>query len=284
MQKICRGAGLGLRSAHVQHVLHHEPDIPWFEMHICNYLYGAASRSLLGEVGTRYALSFHSVSLNLGGVDPINKDYLNLLKRAEREIQPSLVSDHLCFTANDDKHYHDLLPIPYTEESLIHVAKRISEVQNTLQRQILIENVSQYYLYDESSISEADFLNDLCAETGCGLILDINNSYVNAQNHKYDIHTFLKAIHLPYIAEIHLGGHEKQHDHAEAFLVDTHSTEVCEDVWQLYDYYANKLSDIPCLVEWDTELPEFEVLEAQQKQAQFIMDSVAKMESQRVCL
>lgn len=269
----CSAVGLGLRPAHIQTVLRNKPNVAWFEVHVCNYLGGGMSRALLYQVAEHYPISLHGVSLNLGGVDELDKGYLAALKCVVDDIDPMLVSEHACFTAHQGQHFHDLLPIPFTEDALQHMADRVDQVQNSIGRTLLLENVSRYTSYSASSMSEGEFLARLCQMTGCKLILDLNNAYVNQQNLNEAVGDFLKALPLANVAEIHLAGHGEYQDQ----LIDTHAAPVGEAVWQLYRSLLLEQKDmlnVPCLIEWDNDLPEFSVLQAEAMKATQLRDEV----------
>lgn len=262
----CAGAGIGLRIPHIHHVLKHKPNIPWFEVHPCNFLRGGLNRELLYRVAESYPLSFHGVNLNLGGIEAINRDYLSRLNALIKDLKPSLISDHACFTQLGSQHFHDLLPIPYTAEAVDHFANRINQIQDLFQQPILIENVSRYTEYEESSMSEADFLTQLCQRTGCRLLLDLNNAYVNQLNLGISVDAFLQAIPSSYVQEIHLAGHSKQ----DGYVVDTHDSKVSAAVWSIYSKSANNYPSVPCLIEWDSKLPAFNTLEEERLTAETI--------------
>ncbi len=273
------GVGLGLRIPHLSYILQHRPVINWFEVHICNFLRAPLNRHLLHQIGADYPLSFHGVSLNLGGTDELKLEYLSALKQAIDEFQPALVSEHACFTAHQGQNFHDLLPVPYTQEGIQHFVERIDQVQNILGRQILIENVSRYCGYSESNMSEAEFLAAICHHSGCGLLLDLNNIYVNQMNFSDDptlsLQHFIRHIPLDSIGEIHLAGHSRQGE----YLVDTHGSEICDSVWDIYcdflGYWHNEKqtkTPPPCLIEWDNHLPEFPLLQQQGNKAQQLME------------
>jgi uncharacterized protein (UPF0276 family) len=263
----CSGVGLGLRPAHVHEVLNTLPDIPWFEVHICNFLGGGLNRSLLHKVREHYPLSFHGVNLNLGGVTPLDTDYLGQLKQAADEFEPGLISEHACFTEHDAHYFHDLLPVPFTDEAVMHMASRINRVQDILEREILIENVSRYYQYDAVTLTEGEFLSAVCEEGGCGLILDLNNAYVNEHNLGESLAQFVDTLPMDKVREIHLAGFNK----TEGQWIDSHSCAVSEEVWALYRHYAEQFPRVPCLIEWDANLPAFTVLQEQQQQAHTIL-------------
>lgn len=266
----CRGAGLGLRPVHLHEVCRAEPAVPWFEVHICNFLGGGLNRSLLHRIGERYPLSFHGVNLNLGGVDELDRSYLQGLRRAVAEFQPVLVSEHACFTAHQQHHFHDLLPVPFTDEAVLHMAARIGQVQDYLGREILIENISRYAAYEESQLSESEFLSAVCQEADCGLLLDLNNAYVNQCNLGEDLNDFVAGLPLSRVGEVHLAGYSVR----EGRLLDTHSSAPSDVVWDHYRNFCELCPDVPCLIEWDSNLPSLRELVAQQIKAQAILDKV----------
>ena len=259
----CTGAGIGLRPAHLHNILLQQPDIPWFEVHICNFLGGGRNRAQLHRVRQNYAVSFHGVNLNLGGVDPLDRDYLHQLKLAVDEFEPGLVSEHACFCAHNGQHFHDLMPIPYTEEAVEHMAARIRIVQDTLERQISIENVSRYFRYTESQLREGEFLAAVCERADCGLLLDLNNAYVNECNLAEPVSALIADLPVQRITEIHLAGFS-EHD---GQLIDTHNSPVSMAVWRIYQRYLELMPNTPCLIEWDNKLPALSVLIGQQQQA-----------------
>lgn len=292
---VCTGAGLGLRAPHLSYVLAEQPRVDWFEVHICNFLTSPLNRQLLRQVAQEYALSFHGVSLNLGGTSPLNDEYLRLLADAVTEFQPALVSEHACFTAHQGEHFHDLLPVPYTTAAVDHFVDRIVQVQTALKRPILIENISAYHVYPESQYSEAEFLAEVSRKSGCGILLDINNIYVNHCNFsqcnleaKFDLSHYLQQLDFTRIGEVHLAGHSQN----DGVLVDTHAAPVCEEVWQLFQAFLSyaelQLTDPqckdqsvgsaftsanlpPCLIEWDNDLPSFDTLLQQRDRAADLM-------------
>lgn len=270
----CHGAGLGLRTPHLREVLRDQPDVPWFEVHICNYLGGGLSKALLEEVNERYPLSFHGVNLNLAGIEPFDRDYLKRLKKAVDYLNPALVSEHACFTAIEGIHFHDLMPVPFTQQAVTHLAGRISIIQDLLGRQIMIENLSRYYRYDESEMSEGEFMAAVSEEADCGLLLDLNNAYVNQRNLGESLSSFISELPLERIGEIHLAGFTEQ----DGQLIDTHGSPVCEDVWQAFIDFNQLKSAVPTLIEWDNNLPEFSVLLVQRQIAQTILDRNQGME------
>jgi len=275
----CRGAGLGLRPAHLHEVRLDLPDIPWFEVHICNYLGGGMNRTLLREISEHYPLSFHGVNLNLGGVEPLDADYLRRLKAVVNELQPALVSEHVSFGAHSGQYFHDLLPVPYTDEAVHHIASRIRQIQEVLERQVLVENISRYYSYEQSQLSESEFLGALCEEANCGLLLDINNAWVNQCNLGEDLWNFILGLPLERIGEIHLAGYSVQ----GGTLIDTHDNEPCEQVWEYFERFCELEPGIPCLIEWDSKLPPLRQLMTLQARAQKIMNREAQYENLLSC-
>lgn len=268
----CRGAGSGLRIPHIRHVLSESPDVPWFEVHICNFLGGGLNRTLLHQVNERYPLSFHGVSLNLAGTDKLDRDYLQRLKQAIDEFNPGLVSEHACFTAHQGQAFHDLLPVPFTEDAVFHLAKRVSEVQDVIGRQLLLENLSRYVRYPESEMSEGEFLAAVAVEADCGLLLDLNNAWVNQCNLGEDIDAFLDALPAERVGEIHLAGFSEY----DGRLIDTHGSEVSDEVWDLFASCYQRFADVPVLIEWDANLPAFERLEQERQRAELIMSGSAE--------
>ena len=249
--------GLGLRSAHIEQIIRLQPDVPWFEVLLDNHTaQGGLVPRQLAAVRRHYPISFHCVGLSLGGVDALDRQYLATLKRMVSEYQPTQISDHLCFTQHGEHHFNDLLPIPYTRESLDHVSSRIDEVQEYLGRRLLVENVSMYLQFESSEMNEAQFMSELVSRTGCGILLDINNAYVNEFNHGYSAKDFIDTIPIEHVAEVHLAGFEDKKE----YLIDAHNNRVSKQVWQLFEYYLQHGHDAPVLIEWDNDIPEFDVL------------------------
>jgi hypothetical protein len=261
-------AGVGLRAPHVSHVLAHRPRVAWLEVHSENYFAdGGAALRALERIRADYPIALHGVGLSLGSADALDVDHLGKLRRLVRRIEPAMVSEHLCWSGVDGRHYNDLLPLPYTEEALAHVCARVAAVQAFLGRAIAVENVSSYYAFPESTIEEAAFVAAIARHTGCKLLLDVNNVYVNARNHGIDAHAYLRGIDPDSVAEIHLAGFEDRGD----VVVDTHGAPVSEDVWALYGEALGRFGPRPTLVEWDTDIPSFDVLEREAGTAQSLL-------------
>jgi len=268
----CKGVGLGLRSPHLREVIRDTPDVPWFEVHICNYMGGGLSRALLEQISEHYPLSFHGVNLNLAGIDPLDEEYLKRLKIAVDEFNPALVSEHACFNTHQGQFFHDLMPVPFTEEAVFHLADRVAQVQDLLGRPILIENLSRYFTYDQSEMSEGQFMAAVCEEAECGLLLDLNNAYVNQVNLGEDLHQFISELPLDRVGEIHLAGFTEQ----DGMLIDTHGAPICDAVWQAYKDFCELRADVPCLIEWDNNLPSLQTLMQQRGVAQGIFDKASE--------
>lgn len=265
----CSGVGVGLRIPHLRHILSNRPDIPWLEVHSCNYLSPSPVRELLLRTAELYPISLHGVSLNLGGTDPLDESYLKALKQLMQETQAALVSDHICFTALNGRHYHDLLPIPFTQQAVNNLSERIQRVQDYLGREILIENATQYYQYAHNELTEAEFINQVCQSSGCQLLLDLSNAYINQQNHAIPIDTLLNHLAKGIVGEIHLGGYAQ----GELGLVDSHDHPISEPVWRLFEQVLPQFQDVPVLIEWDSQLPQFEILQQQQQRAHQILET-----------
>jgi len=255
--RTAEGSGIGLRAAHYRDLAARTPALGFLEVHSENFFGdGGPPLAWLARFREDYALSTHGVGLSLGSGDPLDTDHLRRLKRLVDRFQPSLVSEHLCWCGVDGRSLNDLLPLPYTEESLAHVVARIGEVQDYLGRSILVENVSSYLQFRSSTIPEWEFVAEVARRAGCGILLDVNNIYVNAVNHGFDANTFLAAIPVGSVGEIHLAGFE---DTGEV-LIDTHGAAVCDDVWNLYAKAVARFGPVPTLVEWDTDIPVLDVL------------------------
>lgn len=254
------GFGMGLRSVHYDHVLHHDTQIDWFEVISENYMDSLGRpRKILQQVRDKYPIVFHGVTLSIAGTDPLSMDYLKQLKTLIEEIDPVWVSDHLCWTGVHGNILHDLLPVPYTEEALKHTVARVKQVQDYLERPLILENPSTYMQFKHSQIDEAEFLKELCIESDCGLLLDVNNVYVSSYNHQLNPFTYIKTLPSERIVQIHLAGHLNKGSH----IVDTHDNHVIDEVWHLYDKTCEYHGSIPTMVEWDDNIPEFEVVEAE---------------------
>jgi len=266
-------AGIGLRAEHYKEVITTRPNIGWLEVHSENY-FGQGGKPLyyLELARQNYPVSLHGVGLSIGSSDPLNKTHLDHLNRLIQRIEPGLVSEHLSWSSIDGKYFNDLLPLPYTEEALKHFSDRVHQVQNILQRQILIENPSSYLSYSHSTIAEWDFMNAIVERTDCGILLDVNNVYVSAINHGFDAHHYLQAIDADAVQEIHLAGFTTDTIEGQDILIDTHNKPISDEVWALYKAAIKRLGALPSLIEWDSDLPPLEFLLEEASRAQTIMD------------
>ncbi len=262
------GVGLGLRSQHIDEVLLTQPAVPWFELLTDNHMApGGLIPVQLEAIRSNYPITFHCVGMSLGGTDPVDVEYLRGIKTLIERYQPSLVSDHLCFSQHGQHNYHDLLPLPYNEETLHHFKKRITQIQDILETRILVENVSSYLTYRASTLSEAEFISELLSLTDCDLLLDINNIYVNAVNHGFSASEYLSKIPMQRVREIHLAGYEDR----DSYLLDAHNNRVSPPVWELYEEVISEYPDIPTLIEWDNDIPSFTVLREEADAASALM-------------
>jgi uncharacterized protein (UPF0276 family) len=260
--------GIGLRAPHHLHVLSESPAVPWFEAHSENYFAeGGSHVECLSRIRARYPLSLHGVGLSLGSTDPLNRGHLANLRRVIARFEPALVSEHLSWSSAGGRFANDLLPLPYTEEALRHVGSRITQVQDALGRQILLENVSSYLQFSASTMPEWEFVAGVAAESGCGILLDLNNVHVAAHNHEFDSREYLEGIPRHIVQEIHLAGFSRIDLDGDELLIDTHGSPVCDAVWELYRAALRRFGDVPTLIEWDTDLPEFDVLQAEARKA-----------------
>ncbi len=266
-------AGIGLRADHYREVLETSPEVGWFEVHSENY-FGAGGLPLhyLEQVRAEYPISLHGVGLSLGSADPLNLEHLRRLKNLVDRLAPGLVSEHLCWSSIGGRYLNDLVPLPYTEEALGHVAARVSGVQEILGRRILIENISSYLEFSTSSIPEWEFLREVAQRSGCGILLDVNNIYVSARNHGFDPRRFVRSIPGGLVEEIHLAGFTVNRFEGGELRIDTHDHPVAEEVWRLYVLAIERFGPKPALIEWDTDLPPLEVLLAEADKAESILE------------
>ena len=258
------GHGVGLRREHFDRVLSDRTGVDWFEVISENYMVkGGRPLHILERVRRDYPLVLHGVSLSIGSTDPLDRGYLDRLRDLAARIEPAWVSDHLCWTSIGGHNSHDLLPLPYTEETLEHVVSRLGEVQEHLGRRIALENASTYLRFAASSIPEWEFLSEVAQRADCGILLDVNNVYVSAVNHGFDPEKYLAAIPPERVWEIHLAGHTDCGSH----LLDTHSARVCDEVWDLYRFASRRIGAVASLVEWDEDIPDWDTLEGESGRA-----------------
>ena len=263
-----RLAGIGLRTPHFEALAGCRPAVSFLEVHSENYFAdGGPALAWLERFRADYPVSLHGVALSLGSVDGLDPVHLDRLARLVSRIEPALVSEHLCWSRLGGRNLGELLPLPYSEESLAVVCARVDEAQERLGRRILVENVSAYVRFRESTIPEGEFVAQVARRTGCGVLLDVNNAYVNAENHGTDARAFLSAIEPASVGEIHLAGPERTEDG----LIDSHGARVLPDVWALYEETIARLGPVPTLVEWDTNIPPLEVLVAEADKATAVL-------------
>jgi len=265
------GCGIGLRREHFQHVLDAKPQVPWFEVISENFMTGGGRpQKVLESVRRDYAVALHGVSLSLGSAEPVDETHLRLLKSLADWVEPSIVSDHLCWTRYGGHNSHDLLPLPHTAEAVENAATNIARVQEVLRRRILIENVSSYVRLRDQEMEEWEFLAAVAEKADCHILLDVNNVYVNARNHGFDPRRFLNALPADRIRQMHLAGHE---DNGHV-VVDTHDQAICEPVWALYQEALALFGPVPTLIERDVNVPEFLALHQEATRAQRLMGNL----------
>jgi uncharacterized protein (UPF0276 family) len=265
------GHGIGLRPPHYTAVIDERPPVDWFEVISENFMVeGGNPRRVLRQVRERYPVVLHGVSLSLGSVDPLDETYLDRLAALAAEVEPAWISDHLCWSSFGGHTGHDLWPLPFTEEALDHVARRVERVQERLGRRILVENVSSYLQWKASGLTEWEFLAALCERADCGLLLDVNNVYVSAQNHGFSADQFLRGIPVDRVGQFHLAGHSDHGTH----LLDTHDHPVCAPVWELYRAAVERFGPVSTLIERDDDIPPLAEVVAESREAARIEASV----------
>ncbi len=268
--------GVGYKPQHFSELLEAPGTVEWLEIHAENYM-GAGGRPInqLRHLAERFAMSVHGVGLSIGGEGPLDPDHLHRLKTLVGWLNPASFSEHLAWSTHDTAFLNDLLPLPYTTDTLTRVADHIDQVQNAVGRQMLLENPSSYLAFEESTFSETDFLREVARRTGCGLLLDVNNVFVSATNLDTDPISYIDAFPLELVKEIHLGGHdEDEDDHGAPLLIDSHGREVADPVWALFDYTIRKGGIRPSLVEWDNDVPDWPVLSAEADRAARVLQAV----------
>ncbi|MEI9924252.1 MAG: DUF692 domain-containing protein [Bradyrhizobium sp.] len=266
-------AGVGLKAEHCRAILDTLPDVGFFEVHAENYMgAGGPPHRYLSAIREHYPLSLHGVGLSIGAERPLDRDHLQRLKALIERYGPALFSEHLAWSTHDSGFLNDLLPLPYTAEALRHVTDHISEIQDVLGRQMLLENPSTYLAFAESTYSETDFISEIVKRTGCGLLLDLNNVHLASTNQKWDSLAYIDSYPLAHIREIHLAGHAREADeNGLPLLIDTHDRPVEKIVWDLYAYVIDCIGPVPTLIEWDTSVPDWPTLKAEADRADAIM-------------
>lgn len=271
-------AGASFKHQHLGAILAEVDPAGFFEIHAENYMgAGGLPHDALARLRRDHPVSLHGVAMSIGGPNDLDPDHLRRFAALAARYQPALVSEHLAWSTHDDVYYNDLLPLPYTDETLRHVCAHIDQVQSAIGREMLLENPSTYVLFEESTWSETDFLREVVRQTGCGLLLDINNVFVSATNHGYSAMSYLADFPLEKVGEIHLAGHAEQEDDEGApLLIDSHDRPVADPVWALYDTVIRQCGPVPTLVEWDNDVPDWPVLKSEADAAQAILDRHAE--------
>ena len=267
--------GVGYKPQHFSDISDDAGSVKWLEIHAENYM-GAGGRPLaqLRHLAENFAFSVHGVGLSIGGEGPLDDDHLQRLKDLIGWLKPASFSEHLAWSTHDAAFLNDLLPLPYNKDTLQRVADHIDQVQEVVGTRMLLENPSSYLAFEESTMSESDFLRQIAERTGCGLLLDVNNVFVSATNLATDPISYIDDFPLELVGEIHLAGHDTDGDeHGRPLLIDSHNREVAEPVWALYEYTIEKGGSRPSLIEWDSELPEWPVLEAEAARAARVMSA-----------
>lgn len=272
-------AGIGLRYQHHALMLQDRPPVGWLEVHSENYMGGGAPIQYLDQIREHYPISLHGVGLSLGTDGPLDQAHLARLRTLIDRIDPGLVSEHLSWSVADGIYLDDLLPLPYTEETMQLLCQHINEAQDFLGRRILIENPSSYLRFKDSVIPEWDFIAEIARRTGCGILLDVNNVFVSASNFRFDPMTYIAAIPVDAVGEIHLAGHTVNQIGETTIRIDDHGSRVCEAVWELYRTTVERFGALPVLIEWDTQVPALEVLVSEAKKAEQIMGDTVNNEA-----
>ena len=268
-----RAAGIGLRSSHYDDIIEQKPSVGWIEVHPENYFGGGIHRHYLGKAREHYPLSLHAVGLSLGSDQPADENHLRQLKELIDLFEPFQVSDHASWSASGNAHLNDLLPLPYTQETLQRLCENVDRVQTYFGRRILVENPSTYLSFTIDEMPEYEFMNEIARHTGCGILLDVNNIFVQSVNHSFDPYAYIDNIDPRPVQEIHLAGHTERTFDDGKILVDTHNRPVCDDVWALYDHTISRLGAVPTLIEWDGDVPPLAELVAESDKAQSIIDN-----------
>lgn len=271
-------AGVGYKAQHLNDILENPSAIGWIEIHAENYM-GDGGRPIaqLQHLRDIYPVSCHGVGLSIGAEGPLDADHLKRLKHLVDWLNPALFSEHLAWSTHDSHFLNDLLPVPYTQAAVDRVVDHIDQVQSVIGRRMLLENPSTYVAFDESDMSEVDFLTQIADRTGCGLLLDVNNVFVSATNQKYSPEGYIDAYPLHLVGEIHLGGHEADaDDHGDTLLIDSHSRPVVDPVWALYEYTLAQSGPRPTLIEWDNDIPSWNVLAHEAALADALLSKTTK--------
>lgn len=266
-------AGIGLRHPYYEEIAENPPAVGWMEVHPENYFGGGVNRHFLRQIRKHYPVSFHAVGLSLGSDQPVKENHLRQMKELIEEFQPFQVSDHASWSTSGNAHLNDLLPLPYTVESLDALCRNIERTQEFFGRKILVENPSSYVAFADNEMSEYEFMNRAAMMTGCALLLDINNIYVQAHNHGYDPYEYIAGINGP-VGEMHLAGHTEHDTGHGTILIDTHNRNICAEVWKLYEFAVRRFGAVPTLIEWDQDFPPLAELVAEARKAEAVMKRI----------
>lgn len=270
------GYGLGLRPAHYEEIVATRPAIDWFEILTENYLVpGGRPLQWLDAIRRDYPVVMHGVSLSIGGTDPLDREYLAEVDALARRIEPLWISDHLCWIGTQGRNLHDLLPLPFTDAALDHVVRRVMQVQDTLGRRLLLENVSSYVNFTGSECTEWAFLAEVARRADCLILLDVNNVHVSAFNHGFDPKAYIDAMPVDRVQQVHLAGHR----HCGDWIVDTHDAPVADPVWELYEYTVRRLGSVATMIERDDDIPPLAVLVDELYRAREVATSALQPES-----
>ncbi len=265
--------GTSLKHEHISAIDAAPPFGQFFEVHAENYMgAGGTPHRILERIRRDYPLSLHGVCMSIGGPNPIDVSHLNKFRDLVDRYEPALVSEHLAWSTHKDVFYNDLLPLPYNESTLAHVAAHISQVQDRIRRPLLIENPSAYLSFTDATMSETDFIRALASKTGCSLLLDVNNVFVSATNLRFSASDYLASFPLEHVQEIHLAGHIAQtDDEGETLLIDSHDCRISNPVWTLFESVIQSRGPIATLIEWDSDLPSWQGLRAEALAAEIIL-------------
>jgi uncharacterized protein (UPF0276 family) len=269
-------AGIGLRFQHHQAVLDTRPDVAWIEVHTENYMGGGSPIRCLEAIRRDIPISLHGVGLSLGSAEGLDQAHLDRIRQVAERIEPDLMSEHIAWSVGGGTYLADLLPLPMTEEALAVVCRHVDQVQSTLGRRILVENPSTYMQFRHSTIPEWEFMAAVAAHAGCGILCDVNNIYVSANNHGWDPFVYLAALPPDAIGEIHLAGHTvRQLADGNTLRVDDHASRVCGEVWSLYEAALRRFGPVPTLIEWDQNMPPLDVLVEEARYADALIDAAS---------
>lgn len=277
-------SGASLKHTHLNAIFSGRDQVGFFEVHAENYMgAGGPPHAALSRVRRDYPVLLHGVCMSIGAPQPLDEAHLARFRSLVERYEPAIVSEHLAWSTHDDVFYNDLLPLPYTNETLRHVCEHIDQVQAAIGRRLLLENPSTYLVFAESDYDETGFIREIVDRTGCGLLLDVNNVFVSATNQGFSALDYLADFPLEHVGEIHLAGHRQQSDdEGEPLLIDSHDGPVCDAVWKLYDIVIGRAGTIPTLVEWDGDIPDWPILKAEADAAQAVLDRHAATGTRKI--